>query len=702
MEAEKDMAAQSKLVTWQQRLADSNAEYSTEYARMDERERVYNGDNVIKPLVPGDTRRDGGPRKTSHVRNIVFENIETQVSSTIPQPKVTPRRKEDEKLAEIIEHFLRNELNRLPFEDINDLAERTVPIQGGVAFLVEWDNRERTHDTVGTQVVRMLHPKQLAPQPGIYTGVEDMDWIIVKIPTTKGAILREYGIRVDAESESEPGVRSPDGEGTAEEAVTRYVGYEKNPKGGINRYCWVNDIPLEDLEDYQARRQPVCKQCGRVKPLPGQIVKRTAAKVDTQAEALRREVAGQMLATQMAEASMLGAGGLDSIPVEPGKPDDQAEYNGGPCPWCGCEEFTSQVQEYEQVMLPVINRNGLEIPGATPDLDEEGNPVMRPTLIPFYKPGVFPIVLQRSVSVYGKLLGNSDVDMIADQQNTINRMEQKIIDRLVKAGTRITLPDNASLRVDSQDGERWYIGSPADKAMIGVYDFKGDLEYELLYLSNVYEEARQILGITNSFQGRVDSTATSGKAKQFSAAQAAGRLESKRVMKNKAYSDLFRMMFLFWLAYGDEPRPITFKDSQGHAQYQEFNRYDFLERDEDGQYYWNDQFLFSVDTTDTLANNREAMWQETRQNLQTGAFGDPTSVETLILFWTKMEELHYPGAGTTKQALEERLKRQMQAAQAQQQAAAQAQIQGAASEATNHLTQGNSGKMPIQGEGGMM
>lgn len=153
MEAEKGMAAQSKLATWQQRLADSNAAYSDEYARMDQRERIYNGDNVIKPLVPGDTRRDGRPRKTSHVRNIVFENIETQVSSTIPQPKVTPRRKEDEKLAEIIEHFLRNELSRLPFEDINDLAERTVPIQGGVAFLVEWDNRERTHDTVGTTLV---------------------------------------------------------------------------------------------------------------------------------------------------------------------------------------------------------------------------------------------------------------------------------------------------------------------------------------------------------------------------------------------------------------------------------------------------------------------------------------------------------------------------------------------------------------------
>lgn len=57
-------------------------------------------------------------------------------------------------------------------------------------------------------------------------------------------------------------------------------------------------------------------------------------------------------------------------------------------------------------------------------------------------------------------------------------------------------------------------------------------------------------------------------------------------------------------------------------------------------------------------------------NLQTGAFGDPAQLNTLILFWTKMEMLHYPGAGETRAYLEEELKRQ----QAQQQAAMQMQM----------------------------
>ena len=128
--------------------------------------------------------------------------------------------------------------------------------------------------------------------------------------------------------------------------------------------------------------------------------------------------------------------------------------------------------------------------------------------------------------------------------------------------------------------------------------------------------------------------------------------------------------------------------------YEEFNRYDFLEQDADGQWYWNDQFLFSCDSAAPLASNREAMWQETRMNLQTGAFGDPAATETLILFWSKMEMLHYPGAAETKSFLEEKLKReqaqQAQMMQMQQQMLAmqQAQQQAQAMQQAQRQNQG--------------
>lgn len=669
----------AKLDVWQKRLADSDVAWKAQMTKMDRREHLYSGDRELRALTKGDEGQ-----KAPHIRNIVFENIESQVSSAIPSPKVTPRRKEDEALAAKIEHWLRCELDRLPFETINDQAERTVPIQGGVGFLVAWDNRKRTHDTVGEEEVAFLHPKQFAPQPGIYTGIQDMDWFIVRQPTTKENIRRRYDVNVEDEGEQEPQVRGTGDEDTADDAVTMYIGYAKNDRGGIDRYVWVNDIELEDLENYQARRVPVCAHCGRVRPLPGQVIQNRQAVVETAeqdaveaeqdivAAETRKQIAGRALAMQLAQDVAAGlGGGLETLAAEgaAAEPEDQRlRYDGeGPCPWCGSTNWTTKEQEYEEVTLPIANSSGLVIPGAQPEIDENGRSVMRPTKIPFYRPDVFPVVLQKSVSVYGQLLGNSDVDVIEDQQNTTNRMEKKIIDRLVKAGTRITLPAKATLRTDPADGERWFLDSPADKAMIDVYQFSGDLQYELTYLATVYEEARQILGITDSFQGRTDPTATSGKAKEFSAAQAAGRLESKRTMKQAAYAQLFELMFKFWLAYSDEPRPISYKDNEGNTVYEEISRYDFLKQDKDGQYYWEDQFLFGCDDSAPLASNREAMWQETRMNLQTGAFGDPSSTETLILFWSKMEELHYPGAGETKKYLEKRLQQEQQrAAQAQQ------------------------------------
>ena len=41
----------TKLDLWQQRLADSNAAYGHEVQKMDERERIYNGDHTLAPLV---------------------------------------------------------------------------------------------------------------------------------------------------------------------------------------------------------------------------------------------------------------------------------------------------------------------------------------------------------------------------------------------------------------------------------------------------------------------------------------------------------------------------------------------------------------------------------------------------------------------------------------------------------------------------
>ena len=120
-------------------------------------------------------------------------------------------------------------------------------------------------------------------------------------------------------------------------------------------------------------------------------------------------------------------------------------------------------------------------------------------------------------------------------------------------------------------------------------------------------------------------------------------------------------------------------DMRNGMQYTEFDRYMFLKQDADGQWYWNDDFLFSCDTAASLATNREAMWQEARLNLQTGAYGNPQDYNTLLMFWGIMEMLHYPYADKALEFVKQQLGIQQQQ-MAQQQAMMQQQQQLAAEE----------------------
>lgn len=614
----------TKMDYWKDWLGRNESAAEEELSKMDRRESLYRGEvREITPLTERDRKKNGQFRETAHLRNIVAENIEAEVNSNVPQPKVTARRKSDERRAKILEDMLRNELDRLPMEELNDLMERTVPIQGGGYWLVEWDNSIRTHSTVGDVTISVIHPKQVIPQDGVFTKIEDMDAIILKLPQTKAYIERVYGVTLENVTESAPEARTLDTHSdTADDMVTQYVAYYRNDNGGIGVYSWCGETELEDMEDYEARRVRKCPVCGTITGVGKDV-----------------------------------------------------------CPNCDTPlGKTEHVVDTENVFKPIVTAEGTQIPGADETRDAQGNTQLIPTELPYYTPNVFPVFLQRNVSLFGKLLGDSDVDKIADQQNTINRLETKIIDRMIKAGTRITLPDRADFRVDPEDQEKWYIGSAADKQLIDVVQFDGNLTWEMQYLPMVYEESRQALGITDSFQGRRDKTAESGVAKQFSAAQAAGRMESKRVLKEAAYAELFKRIVMLKVAYADEPRPVVASDNKGQPLYEEFNRYDFYEQDESG---WHcilddDRFLFSCDTTAPLANNRERMWQETTTMFQMGAFGNPQQTETLLLFWTKMDLLHYPGAADTKAHYEQLMQQQMMQQQmmmAQQQAMQQAQMQ---------------------------
>ena len=97
-----------------------------------------------------------------------------------------------------------------------------------------------------------------------------------------------------------------------------------------------------------------------------------------------------------------------------------------------------------------------------------------------------------------------------------------------------------------------------------------------------------------------------------------------------------------------------------------FNRYDFIERDAAGEYYYNDEYLFSADSTIDVEKSRETLWQENRANFQQGAYGDPSLPQTQLIFWQNQEMAHYPWAHDNVERIKAEIERQ-QAMQAMQQ-----------------------------------
>jgi len=139
--------SRERLEKWQKLLKQDESAWKRFSDKFNHREELYFGSHAIKPVVENDPKRT-----TPHVRNIISELIEAQIDPTVPQPKVNGHTQAQEYLAKVVEDKLRNELDRLPMEASNDVAERIVRIQGGVAYMAEWDSIAGDHEHIGDLV----------------------------------------------------------------------------------------------------------------------------------------------------------------------------------------------------------------------------------------------------------------------------------------------------------------------------------------------------------------------------------------------------------------------------------------------------------------------------------------------------------------------------------------------------------------------
>ena len=619
-----NMSGSSRLAFFKELYQEAESVMSENYEALDKWFEQYKGTNEI----------DGSQVTADIVRNITYELIETQVTGYLPTPAVEPRRYSEKHLrnAKSIERLLCMTRNRLPFEEMNDIDERYTYIYGGSVWLIEWDESITTHNTVGDVKISCISPKNFVGQPNIYR-VDDMEYCFVKFETTKEDILRRYGASEQQldEVESEDGIY--------DKTATLYVCYYKNEEDKICQFIWSGDAVLLDIEDYYSRKRYVCKKCGK-----------------------RKEVC-MCEDNSDSDYEMLNADSEElqkDIPLSDGSviPAKSTVFKDG-----------HAVMESQQKQ--VFSENGemaFENVGGVmlPKFSEVSVPKLEKTRLPFYTPSAFPIVIRKNTSQEDTILGQSDCEFIRPQQQAINKVESRIIQKLLRSGVTPVIPEDSNVTVNNSIFGNVIKMRPGQSAnQFGTVDTTPNISQDIAEAERLYDHAKRILGISNSFQGQYDSSAQSGRAKQLQINQAAGRLDSKRKMKNFAYSNIDKVIFQYYLAYADEPRYATYTDEYGMIQDVEFNRYDFLERGEGGEYFYYDEYIFSADSSADYERNREYLWEQNLSNLKQGTYGDPSLSITLLRYWRIMEKYHYPGARDNVEYFKAEVKKQNQIAELQ-------------------------------------
>ncbi len=266
--------------------------------------------------------------------------------------------------------------------------------------------------------------------------------------------------------------------------------------------------------------------------------------------------------------------------------------------------------------------------------------------VPYYIPKSYPVVIRKNTSADQRLFGQSDCEYIRPEQQAINKIESRILQKLLRAGVTPIVPEDASISLNnSVFGQLIKIKPGESAAQYGKVDTTPDISQDIAEAERLYEHSKRILGISDALQGLDSGANESGYARQIRISQATGRLESKRKMKHGVYAKLDRLIFEHYLAFADEPRSLVFKDAYGRIHNMEFNRYDFIEYDEiEEEFFYNDAYLFSVDTNTGAEYQREALWQRNLENLRAGTLGDPSHPATLLRYWQNQERAHYPYA----------------------------------------------------------
>ena len=525
-------------------------------------------------------------KKSRQARKVIYEFIESKIDNSIPKPKMVPRYKRDTILVQATEEYLKYHIDTIFTKYLNDKSERATYVDGTSWYKVWWDSTDNSYTTNGTVKVDIRLADQIIPQPGV-VDYRELQYIFELQQLSVATIYDLFGRIITPTSGNNSYLSDPSKDADLS-TVTVITCYYINEKGTVGRFAWcANTLQVIcNEEEWQVRKLRTCTKCDNIVP--------------------RADV----------------------------------------CPKCGNKRFKFKTADTEVLEDDLYELYNPYLEGDTEDKSQD-KPQARlflsaGTEIPYYKVRQLPFVPRPSVSCVDSIYGISEAFILLDMQDGINKMLTKVIGKSLKSGAVVTKFEKNKLKDTDEDIKVVSVKTAEEAAMLRVSQIAADTSQEIVTANLLYESAKNASGVTNSFQGKEDQTATSGKAKQIAAEQSAGRIESLRVMKAAAFAGVYELVLKYLLAFSDEPRSYVKVLPDGQTKEEEWSKYLFLDKDKYGDIYYRDDFQFSSDAASTLSTNRVAMWQETQDKFINGMLGNPSDPRTMELYWNMMSQQQYP------------------------------------------------------------
>ena len=321
------------------------------------------------------------------------------------------------------------------------------------------------------------------------------------------------------------------------------------------------------------------------------------------------------------------------------------------CPVCGGHSFAyvpvkEEVLQEDLVAVTNPYRTG-ESPDKAQDEDQIDDKAGIPagTVIPHYLIRQLPFVPYRRISVPRSIYGMSTVELVLEDQDTINKMLNKAEQKSAKSQAVVTKLKDTRITPDTDEITYVEVESPQEGQSIQVKQIMADINQEITQAQVLYETAKSTVGITDTDQGKADPSARSGKAKQLQMQASAKRNVGPDTMRNLAYSGVYELLFKYMLAYSDEPRSFVTLLPDGTQMEQMWSKYMFLSVDANGNYYYRDDYAWSVDTATEITQDRASMWQLIDNDYLNGTMGnqiDPS--RALKMYWQMKAQFGYPTA----------------------------------------------------------